>query len=46
METAEGCGTTHLDCGHDTPLGSGERPIMLLAISATSSFGRSIGPGG
>ena len=30
--TAENCGTTHLDRGHDTPLGSGKRPIMLLAI--------------
>src|SRR6516225_7983224 len=30
--TAESCGATHLDRGHDTPLCRRERPIMLLAI--------------
>src|SRR6267378_7236380 len=30
--TAESCGATHLDRGHDASLGSGERPIMLLTI--------------
>src|SRR6266699_3856647 len=30
--TAESCGATHLDRGHDASLGRGERPIMLLTI--------------
>jgi len=30
--TAESCGATHLDRGHDASLGSRERPIMLLTI--------------
>ena len=29
---AKGCGTTHLDRSHDTPLCHRERPIMLLTI--------------
>ena len=30
--TAESCGATHLDRGHDTPLGRRYRPVMLLTI--------------
>src|SRR3981081_4401823 len=30
--TAESCGATHLDRGHDASLGRRERPIMLLTI--------------
>src|SRR5260370_7208485 len=30
--TAESCGATHLDRGHDASLGSRERPVMLLPI--------------
>src|SRR5215469_8969861 len=30
--TAEGRSATHLDRSHDTPLGSRERPVMLLTI--------------
>ena len=30
--TAKGCSATHHDRGHDAPLCSGERPVMLFAI--------------
>jgi len=30
--TAESCGATHLDRGHDASLGSRERPLVLLTI--------------